>query len=373
MVKSFLCGIMAIGLFQQTRLPARDYFVVGSNSMQRVYYETSSNSSVNHDGRLALDGDTATAWISRKSDGPQWLQIDYGSKRLISKIVVYPGRKDNYRTVRYLVLQFLYRGEWFDFAEVPLLKKALFGRGESFLDRVEIDVGGVDASTFRIFFPAGSAIDGYAAITEVETWLGSNKIICFDPRLNNLFLPIRNAFLPESDAHYPTAPRNYRGGVHAGIDIYYHYTDESYSPIAVNFSTPVYAVSRGRVIRADWDHRVMSQEEWRDQSAYSQVHEPTFVKLSFGGRQVWIDHGNGIVTAYNHLSKIDKSIQAGREVGRGQRLGWAGNSGLWGETLGNQDGCHLHLEIWIDGRYLGYGMDVADIRKYFSWIFSVSE
>jgi murein DD-endopeptidase MepM/ murein hydrolase activator NlpD len=117
----------------------------------------------------------------------------------------------------------------------------------------------------------------------------------------------------------------------------------------------------------------MSQEEWRDQSAYSQVHEPTFVKLSFGGRQVWIDHGNGIVTAYNHLSRIDRSIRAGREVGRGQRLGWAGNSGLWGETLGNQDGCHLHLEIWIDGRYLGYGMDVADIRKYFSWIFSVSE
>ncbi len=250
---------MAIGLFQQTRLPARDYFVVGSNSMQRVYYETSSNSSVNHDGRLALDGDTATAWISRKSDGPQWLQIDYGSKRLISKIVVYPGRKDNYRTVRYLVLQFLYRGEWFDFAEVPLLKNALFGRGASFLDRVEIDVGGVDASTFRIFFPAGSTIDGYAAVTEVETWLGSNRIICFDPRLNNLFLPIRNAFLPESDAHYPTAPRNYRGGVHAGIDIYYHYTDESYSPVAVNFSTPVYAVSGGRVIRADWDHRVMSQ------------------------------------------------------------------------------------------------------------------
>ena len=94
-----------------------------------------------------------------------------------------------------------------------------------------------------------------------------------------------------------------------------------------------------------------------------------FVMRSFGGIQVWIDHRNGIVTTYNHLSRIDSSIKIGSTVKRGQRIGWAGNSGLYSESQGKNYGVHLHFEIWIDGYYLGYGMKHRDVMKYITWIF----
>ncbi len=93
------------------------------------------------------------------------------------------------------------------------------------------------------------------------------------------------------------------------------------------------------------------------------------MKRSFGGIQVWIDHLNGIVTTYNHLSRIDPEIKKDGRVKKGQRLGWAGNSGLLGEAERKDYGTHLHFEIWIDGFYLGTGMSLKDIKKYITWIF----
>jgi len=382
MLKTLALTLLVMNSWQEVTRnnSGRDYLIFGANTLQRIYYSTSSCFSANHTGRRAMDSNRDTSWMSEKSGDAQWIEIDFGSKRLMNKIVVYPGRKDNYRTIKYFSVQFLHENRWFDFATIQLDQtkgepgffKRLFMQ-EPYRDRVEVDLGGVDASMFRIFIPAGATYRGLAAIAEIETYIGANRLKYFDERLKNLSLPIRNGFLPDNDYSYPNAPRNYRGGKHVGLDIYYHHREDSYEPIPVDFKTPVHAAQDGIVIRADLDYAPMSPKEWKNQSSFYRVNPRTFVMRSFVGRQVWIDHENGIVTAYNHRSRIDPGIKKKSRVKKGERIGWVGNSGLYGEAEGKAYGAHLHFEIWVDGFYLGYGMDLADVKKYFTWIFSVSD
>jgi murein DD-endopeptidase MepM/ murein hydrolase activator NlpD len=61
-------------------------------------------------------------------------------------------------------------------------------------------------------------------------------------------------------------------------------------------------------------------------------------KSNGGGYQVWIAHGSGLYTTYNHLSAV--SVGRGQGVGGGQIIGRLGNSG-------NSTGPHLHFEVWV--------------------------
>jgi murein DD-endopeptidase MepM/ murein hydrolase activator NlpD len=56
-----------------------------------------------------------------------------------------------------------------------------------------------------------------------------------------------------------------------------------------------------------------------------------------GGYQIWVAHGSGLYTTYNHLSAINVAV--GERVGRGQQIGRVGQSG-WAT------GPHLHFEVW---------------------------
>ncbi len=58
------------------------------------------------------------------------------------------------------------------------------------------------------------------------------------------------------------------------------------------------------------------------------------------GKYVEIDHGNGIVTKYAHLSKV--LVRKGQHVQKGEKIGMVG-------TTGNSTGPHLHYEVQYRG------------------------
>jgi len=59
------------------------------------------------------------------------------------------------------------------------------------------------------------------------------------------------------------------------------------------------------------------------------------------GNVVQIDHGNGYVTVYAHLSQIN--VSPCQAVGQGTLIGYSGNTG-------NSFGAHLHFEIRVGGK-----------------------
>ena len=100
--------------------------------------------------------------------------------------------------------------------------------------------------------------------------------------------------------------QNFRYG-HYGLDI------------AADYGSQVRAAAGGTVIFAGW-------------------------KSNGGGYQVWIAHGSGLYTTYNHMSAI--SVGSGQSVGKGQQVGRIGQSG-------NATGPHLHFEVWRGGVWSG--------------------
>ena len=85
--------------------------------------------------------------------------------------------------------------------------------------------------------------------------------------------------------------------------------------ISVDTGTPVKAVSNGRVILS----------EWTTQTGYVLI----------------IDHGNDLISAYKHNSKLLKS--QGEIVKQGEIIALSGNSGVL------TSGPHLHFELWSEG------------------------
>mgnify|MGYP001579196656 FL=1 len=59
----------------------------------------------------------------------------------------------------------------------------------------------------------------------------------------------------------------------------------------------------------------------------------------FNGNTVFIDHGQGLVSMYNHLSRV--SVKKGVRVARGQRIGTVGKTG-------RVTGAHLHWTVSLN-------------------------
>jgi murein DD-endopeptidase MepM/ murein hydrolase activator NlpD len=64
--------------------------------------------------------------------------------------------------------------------------------------------------------------------------------------------------------------------------------------------------------------------------------------LFFAGKAVFVDHGDGLIGMYFHLSEL--KVQAGQDVRKGETLGLVGSTG-------RVTGPHLHLGVrWHDAR-----------------------
>ena len=130
----------------------------------------------------------------------------------------------------------------------------------------------------------------------------------------HLQMPIACACLTTDYNQMPNSPREYRNGTHEGVDFF-----TGYACVDVAKGDPALAAADGTVIRADHQYKDLTQDEIDHLIALTFVEgytdEGTLDK--FRGRQVWIDHGNGIVTRYCHLSDIPADIQPGVEVKAG--------------------------------------------------------
>jgi murein DD-endopeptidase MepM/ murein hydrolase activator NlpD len=131
------------------------------------------------------------------------------------------------------------------------------------------------------------------------------------------------------------APSSYSGGSlyfpvpgHR-ITQYYHY---GHGGIDIDGSTGdrIYAAAKGAVIYAGW-------------------------KNNGGGYVVWLAHGSGLYTTYNHMSAV--IVHTGQSVARGQVVGRMGATG-WAT------GSHLHFEVWKGGAPLWPDRRVNPLRYF---------
>jgi murein DD-endopeptidase MepM/ murein hydrolase activator NlpD len=179
--------------------------------------------------------------------------------------------------------------------------------------------------------------------------------------------PIEGACIPAEDDLLPNAPREYRFGVHEGVDFY-----PGRACATIERGMPVLAAKTGIVIRADIGYKDITQEEMDGLLARSaqEGSTPPEVLDRLRGRQVWIDHGDGVVTRYCHLLSIEPGIAEGVAVEVGRVVGRVGNSGTpEGVTDPNMEN-HLHFEIRVGDSFLGQGLSVAETRRLLEVAFS---
>ena len=159
-------------------------------------------------------------------------------------------------------------------------------------------------------------------------------------------MPIAGACFPEFAGQLPGAPRDYRNGIHEGVDFY-----PGWACAEIVLGTPVLAVGEGRVIRADWDYEDLTDELYWEMEARGFA-GPDDLDI-FRGRQVWVDHGDGVVARYAHLSGIAEGIAEGAPVTAGDVVGFIGESGTPGGVREPGSEIHLHFELRIGDGYLG--------------------
>jgi murein DD-endopeptidase MepM/ murein hydrolase activator NlpD len=187
---------------------------------------------------------------------------------------------------------------------------------------------------------------------------------------NGFTFPIAGGCLPESDQLMPNAPREYRSGVHEGVDFY-----SVDNCTTIEKGTPAVAAKDGVVVRADDDYHPLTQEELATAEArIAAGGENDFQVLDvFRGRQVWIDHGKGVVTRYAHLSAIPDEIRDGVTVAQGQTVGFVGDSGTPESISSPGSEIHLHWELRAGDGFLGAGLPPEEVRAIYERLFAPTE
>ena len=132
-----------------------------------------------------------------------------------------------------------------------------------------------------------------SSFANLDTSLGGNT-----PDMWPVMGPINSGFGEREDPILGSG----EGEFHKGVDI------------GAPNGTPVHAPAAGRVVKAGMG------------SGY--------------GREIAIDHGNGMVTVYGHLSGYN--VVPGQMVAKGEVIGYVGHSG-------RTTGYHLHYEVQIRG------------------------
>ena len=177
--------------------------------------------------------------------------------------------------------------------------------------------------------------------------------------------PIRGACLPKDDSLIPGAAREYRRGTHEGVDFY-----DADSCAVIGLDTDVVAAKAGTVIRADRSYEDLTSEALAELMERVGQNGGADVVDAFRGQQVWVDHGDSVVTRYAHLNRIADGIEVGTQVEAGQVIAYVGESGTVASVTDPGTQMHLHFEIRIDQSYLGQGLDFTTVRRLYQQAFS---
>jgi len=120
--------------------------------------------------------------------------------------------------------------------------------------------------------------------------------------------------LPEPE-EVVTTETTYRWPVGGYISQTYHWYHPAID-LAGNDNQIIYPIASGKVVSVE------------------------YLRWSYG-RNIIVDHGNGLLSRYAHLSYI--KVELGKEVDKNTALGYVGSTGF-------STGPHLHLEIVEDGQ-----------------------
>ncbi len=218
----------------------------------------------------------------------------------------------------------------------------------------------------------------------VDIYGTNQKILLGRVELNDFFVePIDNSYLLSVAVFpdcLPGAPRSYRSGYHQGVDFYPY---DCGNPCV--YGTPIKAIGDGLIVRIDHDFQELdsvSRNSILDKMAkingdsnrnIDTDEEYQYYFDLLRGRQVIVDHGNGLYSDYCHLSGVVDNLNVGDIVSQGEVIAYLGNSGtskgsedydagyVIGEEYSQNSGAnqmnmiarqwHLHLEIWfsLDG------------------------
>lgn len=74
----------------------------------------------------------------------------------------------------------------------------------------------------------------------------------------------------------------------------------------------------------------------------------------FNGKTIFIDHGQGLITMYCHLSVID--VPLGQTIKRGQVIGQVG-------ATGRVTGAHLHWNVSLNGQRVDPAIFIGEVAK----------
>jgi len=165
-------------------------------------------------------------------------------------------------------------------------------------------------------------------------------------------VPLEGGDVPHDPGLMPGAPRDYRAGIHEGIDF------------PAPSGTTVLAAATGKIIRVDasfldWTRE---QQDIALNEALTLGYTPAATLDRIRGRQVWIDHGKGIVTRYAHLLAV-RPLDVGQIVEAGTPIGDVGSSGY------PQGGPHLHFEVRVGDDYYGDGLSGDALLRAVSRLF----
>lgn len=246
----------------------------------------------------------------------------------------------------------------FDTTDVGLLRDAAFAGGRLYAvagGELLVFPGRADGMAEAACPPPGSPgrplLYGYDVLAALQGWQ----------------FPIRGGTLPVWPRLYPGSSRIYRQGVHYGLDLYYWNAPEGFS-----IGWHILAPSAGQVTAASVGYVPVTGPEFDRLVAASETagYTPPDALARFGGRQVEVDHGNGVRTLYLHLDEIADDIESGAAVQQGQLIGTVGVTGTEGEGRPEVAGPHLHLEIWLGDRYLGHGITIRETMWWLEQIFT---